>query len=234
MKKLFFYALWAILYVLSPLTGYRTAKADAFAPYAYIPTESVYFYSDESSPQNRQGLFRLPYSYYVRVLSEDADFYRIEYLTDGTYTRKITGYCKKSEVILVDYIPEMPYLYLNIDVTYTLSGGGKDNSFSTITVTCAYYGDYTDGTKLYAYVLREDVFGYVSKPETLRYEKNTEYEEKTKPEQLIEEQKTKEESSLSVGQITLLVLLCLLIPCVAALIIRPSAKQPPYDDGSDP
>lgn len=229
MKKSLFCAVLAFLYFLYPL-ALRPAKADGYAVYAYIPTEQVYFYSDEILENNRQGLFRLPYSYYVRIIAEETDYYRVEYLTNGTYTQKIIGYCKKSEVIPVDYIPQMPYLYLTLDITYTLPSSNGKGDFSYITVTCAYYGDYTDGTKLYAYVLREETFGYVVKPSTLRYDKNTEYDEKMQLFPKDEKISSPASGSLSAGQITLLVLLCLLIPCLAALIIRPSAKQPPFEE----
>ena len=231
MKKYIFIVLWALLYSLSPLLSVRFAKAElSYAPYAYIPTNNVYFYSDDPDPYKRQGLFRLPYSYYVRVIAEETDYYRVEYLTDGSRTKKINGYCRKSEIVPVDYIPEMPYLYLTIDVTYTLSGGGKDETFSSITVTCAYYGDYTDGTKQYAYVLREDVCGYVIKPHDLKYDKNTEYDDRHKTEPPTTEKQKEKNDSLNAGQITLLVLLCLLIPVIAALIVRQPPTKSPYDE----
>lgn len=228
MKKRIFLALLTTLYFLFPLSP-RKARADGAYAYAYVPTESVYFYSDFPDPSLRQGLFRLPCSYYVRVLSEEGEYLRVEYLTDGSKTKKITGYCKKSELVLVDYIPEMPYLYLDVDITYTLSSG-KDETFSTITISCAYYGDYTDGTKVYSYVLRENVFGYVLKPSHLRYERNTEYDDRKQSDEPVLATPSKDKSALSVGQITLLVLLCLLIPCLAALIVRPSSPKPPYEE----
>ncbi len=219
MKKLIFAVLLPILYCvasfLSPPLHSAHAVSDCFA---YVPTQNVYFYTSESNGV-RQGLFLLPYSYYVHVVGEDEEYYLIEYLTDGTYTKKLFGYCKKSEVIPVDYLPERPYLYLTVDVTYTINGG-MNPSFSEITFTCGYYGDYLEGTKTFAYVYRDDLFGYIPKPTTLTYPKNEEYDERNKAEDVFAEEK-----SSSPSQIALLVLLCLLIPTVATLILKPNKKN---------
>lgn len=234
MKKYILAALAPVLSFLFTLfcplsTALARAEEPAYGTYAYVPNSNVYFYSDDEYG-SRTGLFRLPYSYYVRIVSSEENYYKVEYLTDGSRTRKLTGYCKKDEILPVDYLPEMPYLYLNLDVTYTIAGGGKnDSSFSTITVTCAYYGDYTDGTKTYAYVLREDEFGYVAKPSGLSYPKNTEYDDRRREEVPVAAEKTKNEDKLNGAQITLLILLCLLVPTLAALLFR-QPKKPPYDE----
>lgn len=235
MKKYILAAFTPILYLfiflffpLSPV--FAVAEDPSFGSYAYVPTSDVYFYSDESDFGSRSGLFRLPYSYYVRIVSSEEGYYKVEYLTDGSRTKKVTGYCKKSEVIPVDYVPEMPYLYLNLNVTYTIAGAEKkDSSFSTITVTCAYYGDYTDGTKTYAYILRDDEFGYVVKPSDLSYPKNDEYDARRREETPAAVTKKESNEKLGGAQITLLILLCLLVPTLAALIFR-QPKKPPYDE----
>lgn len=234
MKRLIFTA-FAPLFVLLSIflsPARLTASADAlYGTFAYVPTDQVYFYSDEPDEQKRKGLFLLPKTYYVRIVSTEQTYYRVEYLTDGSSTQKLVGYCKKNEVTPVDYTPQLPYLYLVINVTYTLTDAtGKNDSFSTITIPCAYYGDYEDGTELYCYVLRDGEFGYVPKPKDLTFAPNDEYADRHKP-QPSDPQETpsnESKSSLSPAQIAMLVLLCLLIPAVAALIVRPGKKQP-YD-----
>lgn len=226
MKTYLLTALLALFYLCTPFAPVK-ASADVYGSYAYIPDDSVYFYSDEPDESKRTGLFRLPYTYYVRLVSEEKDYYRVEYLTDGATTRKLVGYCKKSEVVPVDYIPELPYLYLTLDVTYVLDGNAKDDGFSEITVTCAYYGDYTDGTRVYSYVLRGEKFGYILKPSNLAYDLNDEYERKTQTSAPPSSSPSKTGKKTHTRTV-LLILLCLLVPALAALILRQPGK-PPYE-----
>ncbi|MBQ5926580.1 MAG: hypothetical protein IIX01_01495 [Clostridia bacterium] len=206
------------------------ADNSLYGSYAYVPTESVYFYSDSPDESKRKGVFLLPCTYYVRILSAEQNYYRVEYLSDGATTKKITGYCKKDEIIPVDYIPDLPYLYLTVNVTYRLEESSKQDSFSTITIPCIYYGDYKDGTQTYCYVLRNGSFGYVPKPYDLSFEPNTEYADRHQSTQTPSENSSakEEKNSLTAPQIVMLVLLCLLIPTVGAIIVRPGKKQP-YD-----
>ena len=100
----------------------------------------------------------MPESYYVKVLSTDADFCKIEYLYDSDYTQKLTGYAKTNEQTFVDYTPKTPYLTHLFEVRYTLDDGAEENDsfLNQITLTCAYYGDYKIGSKTYCYILRGD------------------------------------------------------------------------------
>ena len=167
MKKFILSAVLPLLYFIgvgfSP-SGYFPAKAED-AGYACIRSEDVYLYSEEN---DKSGLFVLPYTYYVRVLSTGVRYSYVEYLSDGPHTQKITGYCKTADLTFVDYTPDRPYLYYTFDVTYYIEDASpslKDDSFlSSITVTCSYYGEYRVGSKTYCYVLREGTFGYIPKP----------------------------------------------------------------------
>lgn len=197
--------------------------------YAYVPTEHVYLYSDVADESARRGLFRLPCSYYVRLLSSGGEYYRVEYLSDGKSTRQVRGYCKKSEVIPVDYTPAVPYLYKTVEVVYELpDGSDKGGNLSVLKVICAYYGDYSDGTQTYCYVLRDESFGYIPKPADFSFERNTEYDSRHQEELPPADGQGDETTGMSPAQIVLLVLLCLLVPAIAALILRPS-KRPPYE-----
>lgn len=209
----------------------RTVKAET--TYAYIPNANVAFYSDAEEAA-RLLLFYLPESYFVCVLSETDGFYRVSYLEDTGSAKRLTGYVEASCVIPVTFTPEKPYLDKTIEVTYYTSGYAdlSGNLLSRITLTCAYYGDYSENGKNYCYVLRGDTFGYVERPIGFTYTKNTEYSEKTVSEQLAPAATEEETAGLSPAQIVFLVLLCLLIPTLAALILHPSRKKNFPDDDS--
>lgn len=216
MKRSIFTIILSLIYLLLPSAPTITARADT-PYYGYISTTSVYFYT-QSQTSEKVSVFLLPYSYYVRIIGEDAEYYTVEYLTDGTHSKKLYGYAKKVDIIPVDYVPQLPYLYLTIDVTYTLENADADNSFSQITFTCGYYGDYFMGNKTYAYILREGQFGYVVKPDDLYYPKNEEYDLLHKQ----QEQKVKKEKPT---YIAVIILLCLLIPTICALILKTNKKD---------
>ena len=204
-------------------TNTQTALPTA-GTYAYIPDDNVYFYP---VPSEQRGIFLLPKTYYVRLLEYQPDFCRIEYLYDDVSTKKIIGYVKTDTLLFVDYIPHRPYLYYVFDVQYHIGDGTfNDSAFlDEVTVTCAYYGDYVIGTKTYCYVLRGDTFGYIPKPTTLSFEENTEYADRL----AITPPKTSSSptaDNASPSQIAILIALCLLVPVLAALIIKPPKKPP--------
>ena len=225
MKKLFFAVFLPLLYLFISAAPPKIAEADSYG-YACIRSNSVYLYTEEN---DQSGLFILPYSYYVKVLSEDSAYAFVEYLSDGPSTRKITGYCKLSDLTFVDYIPLRPYLYHTFSVKYTIEDApvGDDGFLSTMTVTCAYYGDYKVGSKSYCYVLMNDKFGYIPRPKTFSYEINDEYDNhQTAPPAGNFNSSETESGGASAAQIAVIVLLCLLIPIIAALILRPNKKTP--------
>ena len=198
--------------------------------YACICTDTAYFYSTKNE---RNGLFLLPQTYFVKVLSTEADYCRIEYLYDSPYTKKLTGYAKTSDLTFVDFIPNEPYLYHVFEVRYTIDGTfSSDDSFlDQITLSCAYYGDYKIGSKTYCYVLRGDSFGYIPKPDDFYYVENTEYAD-----YLLEQSQTAdkptsatgEQEGMSAAQIAILITLCLLVPLLAALVLK-NSKRNVYD-----
>ncbi len=202
--------------------------------YACILTDNAFFYA---SRNEKRGLFLLPESYFVKVLSVDGDYCRIEYLYDDSHVKKITGYAKTSDLTFVDYTPQNPYLYHLFEVHYTINDAfsNNDDFLSQITVTCAYYGDYKIGSETYCYVLRGDSFGYIPKPDTLTYPRNPEYEnnlvEETPP-KVEDTLATQEQEGMPPAQIAILVVLCLLVPALVALILR-APKRPPYDTDAE-
>lgn len=234
MKKALFSLFTALTYLFLFFVSTRpcpvlTAKATSDPPsatYACILNEETYLYATKSE---QSGLFVLPQTYYVKVLTTDAEFCKVEYLTDGESTKKLTGYCKTSELTFVDYTPQTPYFYYTFDLTYYVDPDEKNSPLlDQITVTCAYYGSYKIGTTTYCYVLREDDFGYVPLPSDFVFTKNTEYE--TYSQTQSDEQSSSTDAPTQTAnanpvQIVIIVLLCLLIPILAALILRQPKKS---------
>lgn len=232
MKKFILSAVLPLLFFLSTFFAPCTVRAsatEAFAAdsYACVLTDEAFFYS---SRDEKRGVFLLPKTYYVKILEADPEFCKIEYLYDDTYVQKLVGYAKTSDLTPVPYVPKRPYLYCLVEVSYTIDGGNTPNSgfLDRITVTCAYYGDYRIGSETYSYILRDGSFGYIPKPADLSFNVNTEYAEweAANAEKEKEEEQPKEQASPA--QIAILIALCLLVPVLAALILRPS-KRSPYD-----
>ena len=219
----------------TPLSVTATARTSApeirpnAGSYACILYENTYFYS---MPDEKRGIFLLPTTYYVKILDYQTDYCNIEYLYDASNVRKLVGYAKTADLTFVDYIPKRPYLYYVFDVCYEIDDTQiNDSAFLTqITVTCAYYGDFRLGATTYCYVLRGDTFGYVPKPSHLIYEENTEYADYlaqlTPPTDV--EQPTEPHTS-SPAQIAILITLCLLVPVLAAMILKQPKNAYDYD-----
>lgn len=232
MKKFILSALVPLLFFLFTLSPAPVVHADAEATltadsYACILTDEAFFYS---SRDEKRGVFLLPQTYYVKILEVDPEFCKIEYLYDDTYIQKLVGYAKTSDLTPVPYVPKRPYLYRLIEVSYTLTNGGAQNSdfLDQITVTCAYYGDYRIGSETYSYILRGDSFGYIPKPADFTYEINTEYAEwqAANNEEKAPDESTETSDNATPAQIAILIALCLLVPVLAALILRSNKPHP--------
>lgn len=231
---LFLYILLTTLVAFPCFEPLPRARADDLqipttGTYACVVEDYTYFYS---SPDESTGLFLLPTTYYVRLLDYNPTFSRVEYFYDGSTAKKLVGYAKTSALAFVDYVPVTPYFYYTFDLRYSIGDVTVGEGFlDEITATCTYYGDYNVGSKTYCYVLRDDVFGYVPKPADLRVKANLEYET------YLANQKAEESaenvdaslddtsSSSSPAQIAILVVLCLLIPVLATLILRPQKHR---------
>ena len=243
MKKIFLYVLTTVFLLSAvffnvsafsfPIYARATAQSTPknSAPlsnsYACILKENSYFYS---LPDEKRGIFFLPKTYYVKVLDYQPDYCKIEYLYDDSNLRKLTGYARTEDLTFVEYVPKRPYLYYMFDVRYEIESSPpiNDSSFLTqITVTCTYYGDFNFGGITYCYVLRGDTFGYVPKPANLYYEENTEYADYLAQQTPPKSEKKNNSSKSSPAQIAILVALCLLVPALAALILKQS-KRPLY------
>ena len=207
----------------------QAAETPKSGTYACVLSDNAYFYLSQNG---KDGVFLLPKTYYVYLLAYGTTYCKVEYLEMDAYTQKLTGYVRTEHLAFVDYLPTRPYLHYVFDLTYRLEDTtpSDGDSFTELTFTCAYYGDYPIGDQTWCYVLRDGEFGYVPKPDYFEFEENTEYadylaslEQATPP-----EQDGKQKSSSSPAQIAILITLCLLVPLLAALILKPPRK-PPYE-----
>lgn len=250
MKKRIFRAILPLLILLYtllvPYTPTRPASAQAVAPktlstssdpspragtYACVLSNNAYFYL---SSNGKDATFLLPKTYYVYLLSYDDTYCKVEYLETDTYSQKLTGYVRTDYLAFVDYVPLRPYLNYVFDLTYRLenTSPNKGDAFTELTFQCTYYGDYPIGDTMWCYVLREGEFGYVPKPEYFHFEENTEYADylASIEQAPTQSQDVKQKSASSPAQIAILVTLCLLVPLLGALILKPPRK-PPYETG---
>lgn len=239
MKKRFslFATLFALLFLFLsiPLRPHRAAAATLrpqSGDYACILTDSAFFYS---TADDKRGLFLLPRTYYVRLLDYGNEYCRVEYLQDSDKAKRLVGYAKTEDLTFVDYEPVRPYLYYVFELKYRIEDSELTTSdfLTEIVLSCVYYGDYKIGSETYCYVLRSGEFGYVPKPSRLYYEENTEYADRLNnplPDDGDTEPATKadKKNKSSPAQIAILVTVCLLVPILAGLLIKPP-KRPPYD-----
>lgn len=212
-------------------TNVQSALLPTVGSYACILSDNTFFYA---SADERRGLFLLPKTYYVRLLEYRADYCKIEYQTDASSVKRLVGYARTADLTFVNYTPARPYLYYVFDLHYKIEDAAQtDSAFLTeLTLSCVYYGDYVIGSERYCYVLRGDEFGYVPKPISLQYEENTEYADylaslEPDPDPIDSASDTEGKNS-SPAQIAILVAICLLVPVLAALVLKPP-RRPPYE-----
>ncbi len=208
---------------LPPRTACTAAAAEE--QYACALSYDVYFYAaaDENS-----GLFCIPYTYYVKILSAGEEYCYVQYSADEAPYTALYGYCRTDKLYFVDFVPERPFLFYPLEVTYSLEGSSSfptgDNIFSDVTLTYAYYGDYTVGTSTYWYVALESETGYLPKTMELSYELNTDYEA-SMPGNTGENEV--DWPSVSAAQIALGAVLTLLAAGVAYYLFRPRRSALP-------
>ena len=116
---------------------------------------------------------------------------------------------------------------------YTIEDAETGNSsfLTEITLSCVYYGDYRVGSETYCYVLRGEEFGYIPKPSGFSYDPNTEYADylsSLSPPSSDSSEEPLPTNGASPMQIAILIVICLLVPVLAALILKPP-KKPTFD-----
>lgn len=212
----------ALLFLFpSPVLCVRAEEAASPAAevYAVAARNDVWLYAEENE---ESGLFLLPYTYYVRVEERGEEFSSVVYGTDEAPYRAVRGYCKTEMLTFVDFIPERPFLKLEVTLTYTVPDFFRDGNgtFDEIERTFHYYGTSYLGTQRYFYVLSDGVFDYIPAARDVNYELNTDY--LTDVSAPAEELPVEEESSsaLSGIEIAALILGILAVAAIAFFVLR--------------
>lgn len=230
MKRLILFI--TLLLSVCALTPAVPVYAEESTPqYAVAATEGVWLYAQKSEDS---GLFVLPYTYYVRVLEQGDEYCSVIYGTDASPYRTVSGYCKTSELTFVNFVPERPFLQLELTVTYTLPGGAVmgNGSFSQLTKRFHYYGTSYLGTARYFYVLADGMFDYIPATQEIVYDYNTDYltntsapSEGTPPPQ----DETPPAESLSALQITVICAIVFAVLAIAVFVLRGKRAPAPPD-----
>ncbi len=213
------------------------ASAEETAPeprevYAVAARADVWLYAEENEDS---GLFLLPYTYYVRVLERGEEYSAVVYGEDAAPYRTVEGYCKTDMLTFVDFVPERPFLKLEVTVTYTVPGSSSqmgNGTFDEIERTFHYYGTSYLGTQRYFYVLSDGVFDYIPAARDVNYELNTDYLTETVAPAPEEEPTAEPSSGLSALEIAALVLGVVAVAAIAFFVLR-GRKSPAPSDESD-
>ncbi len=155
----------------------RPAPARAEAPaYARITAADTWLYEQ---PDPQTGLFILPETYFVRITGTDGEYYAVSYLSDTQGREAVRGYCLQEEVTPVDYLPEVPFLVYDIEITYRAGEDLPEGFLGEYTVTAAYYGTYPYGSAECYCVRLDGKLGYIPAAacSPLDYAPNTEHTE---------------------------------------------------------
>lgn len=144
--------------------GFNADKALAATEYARILNEKTPFYSD---PDLRSVKFYLPYSYFVRVVSEGVDSTRVIYMENNDAPAR-EGYIKTCDLFVCDYTPEAPYPDLKLvlksdEVLFSDPVGKTARVVLSIGDAACYYGELTVDSETFYYVYTGIYVGYVRK-----------------------------------------------------------------------
>lgn len=166
--------------LLFPALPGATASAEEQPLYAVADSQNVWFYAAENE---ESGLFLLPYTYYVKILRRGTLYCAVEYLDDVAPYKSISGFCKTSDLLFVDFVPVRPFLKMQITVSYTVENTtgtwmGK-GTFDKLQKTYVYLGTSYLGTARFYYVYADGVFDYVPATGEILFELNDDYLQST-------------------------------------------------------
>lgn len=133
----------------SSITATANAETADKVSYARIKSNCYLYESDALD----SGIFILPESYYVKILSQGNTFHKVSYLDDGEFATAVTGYVLASSVEVVSHTPQNPYLHYTVTVTFKLSTYAIGNNvLQELKLELPFYGISTVNTKVYNYV----------------------------------------------------------------------------------
>ena len=113
MKKLLTAIICAAMIAVN-FAGVEPARASQTSyTYAQAVTETAYFFTQKDVSTS---LFAVPYTYCVRVVRDDGQWYYVQYAEDEGIYRAVYGYVLKSDFTLLDSEPPATYLFKSITV----------------------------------------------------------------------------------------------------------------------
>lgn len=146
-----------LIFTIAP-HGYAAAEGDG--DYARADTKSVYFCTKRDLSS---AIFIIPYTYCVKIISEEGDWFYVSYAEDDGLYEKLHGYCKRDGLTRVETPPQNVYLNKPVRVTFrTDDTVGGLPVLGELNVTAAFYGTFYSGPAAYSYVRYDGAFGYVS------------------------------------------------------------------------
>lgn len=159
MKKLLLIIICIASFAVSTISPVYAAEQTAGDEYARASSRAAYFFEQKDLSTS---LFAVPYTYCVKILRDDGDWYYVQYAEDEGIYRALYGYVKKEDFSLLKEVPEVTYLFKSITITYSADDGDASLPvLDEIEVEAAFYGTYYSGATAYSYVLCRDSFGYI-------------------------------------------------------------------------
>ena len=242
MKRLISFFILLINVFIIPIFSLNVMPVRALSPYLRVITTDTPFYSNQNSDK---PLFYLPYTYYVRVIREELNFYYVEY-GDGKDMPCIDGYVPK-EMLFDDGLSAISrypsitiktsnhaILYLDTNKNTALQYVFKDRELT-------FYGIYTDdsGETLY-YVSYNNKLGYVSEEDVIPFTIPNHPNDLTfipKEEEKVEDPPPTIDQPKNTTTLRYLIIGCLALAGIFALVIafnkKPSSKQISYYEESE-
>lgn len=146
-----------LLTIFSPQPARAAVSESSF--YARAIVKEAYFFSEKDLATS---LFAVPYTYCIRVLRDEGDWYYASYASDTGIYKQTRGYCRKQDFAAVEGEPEVTYLYKTVTVTFKSDGGNSSLPvLSEISLDAAFYGNFYSGATAYSYVYANGSFGYI-------------------------------------------------------------------------
>ena len=205
--------------------------------YLRVLSNEAYIY-DNANLSNK--IFKVPYGYYVKVESVNADYVRVTYGDDGNEYPVIMGYMNKSDLTTITTPPTKPFSVIKV------STANSDILFNDVNLKKAYfnvpvdtfmyfYGDCNTETSNLSYVYCKNKLGYIDtsclNPFTIPNSPDeiiTSTPESAPPTDKNEEQSTSEPQTTTIGenlQIIIIVGISVISVSVVYFLFKPTKTK---------